>query len=603
MTKQYLSENTELMKEWDWEANADLDPHTLTFSSRIEAQWKCSKCGYKWRTRICNRTHQHTGCPACAGSILLVGKNDLLSKYPEIAKEWNYERNIDILPQNIRPGTHKKYWWKCSRCGHEWQASPNNRTNHNSKCPVCTHSSSHIRGKTDLATTHPELVKEWHPTKNKNLTPNELKSGSSKKVWWLCPVCKKDWQASVYSRIKGGNCPHCWHTNHTSFPEQAIFYYIKKVFPDAISRYKAPFLGRMELDIFIPKYSIGIEYDGEMWHKVEKENAEKRKYNVCKKNGIHLIRFKEGKKRDYSELADECYFISGKAKNNDLLERCITYVLNSLDFSYEKLFGNKIYLKSYDVDIKRDEIKIREQYQGKIEDSFAELYPEVAKDWHPTKNGLLKPENFYAGSEYLAWWQCSKCGYEWQTMIKQRTGKKLHNCPQCSHQTIVIGKNDLATTHPQLAAEWHPTKNGNLTPSNVITGFGKKYWWKCSKCGYEWQATIVHRKFSKSGCPLCANKVLISGLNDLKTKAPNIAKEWDYEKNAPLKPEEVHAGSNKKVWWICSVCGKSWQAAINSRVHYNHDGCRSCNHTLSRLRIKPKHKTNHFNKDQLDFNF
>ncbi len=603
MTKRYVLENKELMKEWDWEENKSLNPNKLTYSSDLQVSWKCLKCGYKWKTKIKNRTHQHTGCPACKGSVLLEGINDILSKFPEIAKEWNYERNTGIIPQNIRPGTHQKFWWRCSKCGHEWLASPNNRTNHNSKCPVCAHSGGHVKGKTDLATSHPELTKEWHPTKNKDITPDNIKAGSRKKVWWLCKACGREWQASIYSRVKGGGCPHCWHSCHTSFPEQAIFYYIKKIFPDAISRYKAPFLGKMELDIFIPKYSIGIEYDGEIWHKQEKEGTEKRKYNICKKNGIHLIRFKEGKKRNYSELADECYFVSGKAKNNDLLERCIIYVLNSLDFSYEKLFGNKIFLKSYDVNIKRDEIKIRELYQGKIKDSLQDLFPEVAKEWHPTKNGLLKPEHFYTGSEYSAWWKCSKCGYEWQTMIKQRTGKKLHNCPQCSHQTIVAGRNDLATTHPWLAAEWHPTKNGNLTPNEVITGFGKKYWWKCSKCGHEWQATIVHRKFSKSGCPLCANKATVTGINDLKTKFPNIAKEWDYEKNAPLIPEEIHSGSNKKVWWICSICGKSWQATVSSRTHYNHDGCRSCNHTLPRLRIKPKHKTDDINKDQLEFDF
>ena len=69
-----------------------------------------------------------------------------------------------------------------------------------------------------------------------------------------------------------------------------------------------------------------------------------------------------------------------------------------------------------------------------------------------------------------------------------------------------MGRNDLATTHPDLAKEWHPTKNAPLTPQQIITGMGKKIWWKCSKCGYEWSATIVHRKFSHSGCPKCSAK-------------------------------------------------------------------------------------------------
>jgi len=595
MTKRYLSENEELMKEWDFEVNKDLDPHNLVYSSNSQAFWKCSKCGYKWKTKIKNRTHQHTGCPACAGSILITGKNDLASKFPEIAKEWNYEKNNNISPQTIRAGTHKKVWWKCSKCKHEWIASPNNRTYHNSKCPKCTHSSGHIEGLTDLATSHPELTKEWHPSKNKELTPKNIKAGSSKKVWWLCSTCGCEWEASVYSRVKGSNCPHCWHSEHTSFPEQAIFYYIKKLFPSAISRYKSPLLGRMELDIFIPEHKIGIEYDGEIWHKYEKESSEKKKYKLCKNNGIYLIRIKEGKKKDYSELADDCYFVSYKARNN-ILERCIIYVLNSLDISYKKIFGNKISFTSYDVNVKRDENKIRELYQGKIKNSLNELYPEVAKEWHPIKNGKMLPTHFHYGSEYKAWWVCSECGYEWKTSIKHRTKKNANGCPQCSHQILVTGKNDLATTHPEIAKEWHPTKNGTVTPYNVISAMGKKFWWLCSKCGYEWEATIVHRKFSKSGCPLCANKVVITGINDLETKHPEIAKEWDYEKNKPLLPNQIHAGSNKKVWWICSICGKSWQATISSRTHYNRTACHSCN-------LTKKRKITSKNINQLDFEF
>lgn len=591
--KKYISDIPELMKEWDWEANSDLDPNRLVRSSQTIAQWKCRKCGHSWKTRICNRASQGTGCPACAGSILLVGKNDLETKFPEIAKEWNYEKNVSIKPQDIRPGTHQKYWWKCPKCEYEWLASPNNRTNHNSKCPNCTQGASILKKMSDegkqkhitFIKEFPEIAKEWHPNKNGNFKPYDFKSGSSKKVWWFCSACGNEWQATIGSRTKGGGCPRCNRLHKTSFPEQAFFYYICKLYPDAINSYKAPFLGKMELDIYIPSLKWAIEYDGKRWHKKEKIKQEQIKYKKCTQNGIKLFRIREEMADLASDIADGQIGII-KFNGKESLEETIKYLIKRLNFSH----------KPININLKRDEQKIREGYRGLIKKSFSALYPDLKKEWHPTKNGLLKPENFYAGSEYLAWWQCSKCGYEWQTMIKQRTGKKSHNCPQCSHQKIVVGMNDLATTHPHLAEEWNPVKNDGLTPNDVISGFGKKYWWKCSKCGHDWQATIVHRKFSKSGCPLCANKVLVSGKNDLATKAPNIAKEWDYEKNENVKPNQVHAGSNKKAWWKCSICGRSWQAAINSRVHYNRDGCRSCNHTSERLRIKPKHKTNRAGK-------
>ena len=572
----YCKQNNKeyLLEEWDYELNKDINPQKIRAYSHSKTWWKCAKCGYKWETKVVNRTHQHTGCPACAGSVLLVGENDLATKYPEIAKEWNYKKNADILPQNIRPGSHHKYWWKCLKCGHEWLASPNNRTNHHSKCPACTNASGHVKGKTDLATSHPELIKEWHPTKNNDITPDNIKAGSNKKVWWLYSTCGKEWQASIYSRVKGGSCPNCWRSNHTSFPEQAIYYYVQKLYPDALNSYKAEFLGRMELDIYIPSLRWGIEYDGKAWHKEDKRISEQNKYKLCKKEGIKLIRIREQMAPLGSDISDEEFNIV-KFNDKENLEETIKDIIKRINFTR----------KNISINLNRDEKEIRSLYQGKIKDSLKDLYPDVAKEWHPTKNGLLKPENFYAGSEYKAWWRCHTCGYEWETTIKQRTGKKLHNCPQCSHQTVVVGKNDLATTHPHLAAEWHPTKNGNLTPKDVITAWGKKFWWKCSKCGYEWQATAAHRKFSKSGCPLCANKVVITGMNDLETKFPYIAKEWDYEKNAPLTPNQILAGSNKKVWWICSICGKSWQATISSRTHYNRTACHSCNLTKGRKRI------------------
>ena len=105
----YCKENNleHLLQEWDYDLNKDINPHMLRAGSHKKVWWKCQKCKYSWETKIINRTHLHTGCPACAGSILLVGINDLVTKFPEIAKEWDYEKNANVLPQNVRPGSHQ----------------------------------------------------------------------------------------------------------------------------------------------------------------------------------------------------------------------------------------------------------------------------------------------------------------------------------------------------------------------------------------------------------------------------------------------------------------------------------------------------------------
>lgn len=129
------------------------------------------------------------------------------------------------------------------------------------------------------------------------------------------------------------------------------------------------------------------------------------------------------------------------------------------------------------------------------------LCPEMAKEWHPTLNGDLKPSQVSCGSNKKVWWQCSK-GHEWETSIMNRTNKKS-NCPCCSGRNAIEGINDLETKFPNIAKEWHSTKNGGLKPSQVLYGSAKKVWWKCSCCGYEYERQILSQIKVKIKCTYC----------------------------------------------------------------------------------------------------
>ena len=114
MPKKYISDNAELMKEWDWEANTKegLDPTQLSAQSSQKVWWKCSKCGYEWQTAINKRTYRKHGCLNCSGQVVFPGVNDLATLYPEVAKEWHPTKNGILTPKDIRPKSNKKYWWK-----------------------------------------------------------------------------------------------------------------------------------------------------------------------------------------------------------------------------------------------------------------------------------------------------------------------------------------------------------------------------------------------------------------------------------------------------------------------------------------------------------
>lgn len=150
------------------------------------------------------------------------------------------------------------------------------------------------------------------------------------------------------------------------------------------------------------------------------------------------------------------------------------------------------------------------------------------------------------------------------------------------------GINDLLTTHSQLSAEWHPTKNGSLTPDMVSAGSGKQAWWllhydvpmdypiehlRGKHFDFEWESEIKSRA-KGTGCPFLSGKAVWPGFNDLATTHPHLVKEWHKSKNKGLTPEMVTAGSNKKVWWKASYKDPDtgcrhrheWEAQISQRA-------------------------------------
>jgi hypothetical protein len=132
--------------------------------------------------------------------------------------------------------------------------------------------------------------------------------------------------------------------------------------------------------------------------------------------------------------------------------------------------------------------------------SLSYLRPDLAKEWHPTKNGSLIPENVSLGSNRKVWWICSSCGYNWKCSIVARSSRGTY-CTACSGR-VVTDKNRLSILFPEISLDWHPYKNKNLFPETVSFGMKKKVWWLCQDCGYEWNTTIISRTRG-SGCPKC----------------------------------------------------------------------------------------------------
>ena len=148
---------------------------------------------------------------------------------------------------------------------------------------------------------------------------------------------------------------------------------------------------------------------------------------------------------------------------------------------------------------------------------------------------------------------------------------KNYGCSFCSGHQVGLS-NCLATKNPELAKEWHPTKNGSLTPYDVTCGNDKEVWWQCKdNPKHEWCVKISSRNVFKTYCPYCSGHLPSEDYNLLVIN-PILCEEWDYEKN-DKNPDQFTPNSNKYVWWKCKDCGNEWESTINNR---NNHGCPEC---------------------------
>ena len=533
--------NPGLAAEWHPTKNEGLTPDMVTAGSNKKVWWRCRQ-GHEWQATI-NSRNRGNGCPYCSGYKVWKGFNDLATVNPELAAEWHPTKNGELTPDMVTAGNGKKVWWKC-KLGHEWSTKTCNRAR-GSACPYCFGRKA-WKGFNDLATVNPSLAAEWHPTKNGRLTPDIVTLKCNKKVWWRCKI-GHEWTATINNRSRGSGCPYCHKELNTSFSEQAVYYYVHKRYADAVNGDKS--IGK-ELDIMIPSIKTAIEYDGSYYH----TNAQKdeQKNALCEKHGIRLIRIREKGAKKIN--ADDV--IIRDDLNDKSLNEVIVQVLSLLD------------IDDRSVSVEKDRVKIYNQYvAGTKERSLSVNNPSLASEWHPTKNGKLTPEMVAAGSTKKIWWKCKE-GHEWQARITDRNRRS--GCPYCSGHKVWKGFNDLTTVNPELAAEWHPTKNDGLMPDMVTAGNNKKVWWRCRQ-GHEWQARIANRS-KGNGCPYCSGQYAIKEVSDLATVSPELAAEWHPTKNEGLTPDMVMLKSGKRVWWKCKE-GHEWQAVIYSRARGENCPC------------------------------
>ena len=328
------------------------------------------------------------------------------------------------------------------------------------------------------------LAAEWHPTKNGSLTAYDVSAGSDKKVWWLCGE-GHEWGAKVGSRSSGRGCSACAAKPK---PGQSL-----------------------------AEVNSGLAAE---WHPTK--NGSLTAYDVSAGSG-----------RKVWWLCGEGHEWEAKVSGRSRGDGCPAC-----------------------------------RAKPKPGQSLAEVNEDLAAQWHPTKNGSLTAYDVSAGSERKVWWLCGE-RHEWEARVYSRSGGK--GCSACAAKPKP--GQSLAEVNEDLAAQWHPTKNGALTAYDVSAGSSRKVWWLCGK-RHEWETTVGDRS-KGSGCSACPPKPKPG--QSLAEVNEDLAAQWHPTKNGALTAYDVSVWSGRKVWWLCGE-GHEWEAKVSGRSRG--DGCSAC-HVLN----------------------
>jgi hypothetical protein len=407
----------------------------------------------------------------------------LVETRPDLVAQWHPTKNAHLDLATIGLYSNKVATWVCPKHG-EWPAVIANRTRANHKCPKC--SGKVATPENNFARRFPELVKEWHPIKNK-FKPTEYTPFSSKKIWWLCCKCNYEWEEILSRRTSSGaGCPCCakrkiesnclaikypklltewdWDRNHLSpytispqstqivlwickhghesYPSRVshkvnghgcpkcnnqdsklqLFFYYELQYFYNDVQYKYKIDGK-ECDIYLPSYKVAVEIDAYRWHK-DKLKQEKIKAKTLEHLGITLISIRENK------LAKVSPHTVRYTNNDAKLDICKKLIALLYKLTRDKRL---LAYKNYTIPINEETYlsQIANYPAPPRENTLAKINPMLASEWDYGLNGTLTPYDVCPNSHEKVWWLCLDGGHgSWRATIANRH-RKGYGCRKC----------------------------------------------------------------------------------------------------------------------------------------------------------------------------
>lgn len=616
------TEYPELAKQWHPHKNAALTADDSTPHSGRKVWWLCPK-GHEWEAVINSRT-RGCGCPYCAKQRPTVERN-FTTEFPELMPEWDWDKNSPMRPDRFTRRSTSKVWWRCQKGHSWQASISNRTRETARSCPCCGNRVLCSEGSNSLAKARPDIAQDWHPAKNAPLSPNDVVAGGTKKIWWICKHGHEWRTAINARTNSGTGCPKCCNQTsrieiavytelHALFDDVL---WREKVFGSECDIYLRQDKIGVEIDgvywhrrrpeVELAK-SAALEANGIRLFRLREDGlpllterdisykSADDEFLVISRLASKLLQHAAFSEQQRSKLLD---YVAGKKLINEAYYRKIVAHLPAppLEQSLAVMQPKIAAQWAYDLNAPLSPEHFRHKANKKVwwrceqghtwivsinnrtqhatgcsvcprpigvapnQRNLAGLNPTLASEWHPTKNGDLRPEQVWPKSNRKVWWLCSE-GHEWQAVVGGRAAGS--NCPYC-YGRFASKENNLAFKYPELLSDWDAEKNKGLNPSDFTPHVGKKIWWLC-KNGHSWQATIYNRAKNKSGCPKCAqNASRRYTIEDFKAIAKKRGGDCISDKFISVR---------KKLKFICKE-GHIWETRADS-VLYTEKWCPTC---------------------------
>ncbi|WP_167956561.1 zinc-ribbon domain-containing protein [Anaerosporobacter faecicola] len=587
----YNFPNTSLF--WNNQKNINIDMNEIGKSANTIIDLKCPNCKYDWNEKA--RTwFNRRFCPCCGfdGTKESIKKNSTyIKKHPKItfrmanpqdAEMWCYDLNGDKTPDNVLYTSKIQAYFMCKN-GHKFKTSIANMTISKGKsrgCLYCKNTSiKAYTGENDLFTLCPEAKEMWDFDKNKKINPEVLIPTSPVKAYFKCSFGHESY-VSVSSFYKNPICKKCNIIQSKSIvakrPDALVYwdYSRNTLSPEEVT----PFSNE---EAYWKCQRCGYEWKAIIANRL---TSLKNKCPSCDLRRVYnksqdkAITFRTQKPEAAKLWIDD---MNNGITPDNVAPKSGKTVYLKCENNPEHIYSKHIYeipnKKPYGCPYCQKRRTVA--FPG-TDDVFT-ICPTSKEMWDWEKNKELDPYHLLPGSRTSAWFICEN-DHNFKKRILEFV--ESPSCPVCKKIKYSI------SSYPHLIKQWHFEKNKGIDVNLMPASTKKTVWWKCKKCGYEWEAQICSRRLSKGLCPCCETRIIVkAGITDLFSMVPDLKADYDFSKNTNINPDKLYVSDSTKVWWKCNKCGYEWKASPTSRLisRENNYEIKECSACAGTIRTKP----------------